>query len=128
MKKLHELQSVSIKNLDVYGTLHDGKEIMLNNFQVISASIKHITLDHTVSFYNLVNQNLSQLPDLKLLYQTISNGRKLNKEKMRGEYERIVNQYSMDEVDTVLKEVKYLAVHTKLVLMPSHLNYSKGKK
>ena len=126
--KLQELGAVTILNGVVYGTLQEGKQIMLKDFALVSAAMRHITLDHSQSFYALVETHLLNLPHLRALTRAISKGHSLSKEQMRREYARVVDEYTLDEVKGVLKDVQYLAEQTKLVLMPSHLNYAKGKR
>ena len=126
--KLHELSTISIKDRMVHATLNDGQSIMMKDFQIVDAAIKHITLDHKTSFFKLVEVNLANLTHLQALTQAICKGQCLNKEKMRSQYTRVVAEYPLEKVNGVLKDVQFIAEQTKLVLMPSHLNYAKGKK
>ncbi|MBL7812693.1 MAG: hypothetical protein JNL57_10760 [Bacteroidetes bacterium] len=122
-----KIDSIAIENNEVY-IISSGIKEQLMNFKLIDSNIKYITLDHKISFYNLIKENLECLPNIKKLTADIRNGQHLSKEKMRKEYHRVSTSYQKEEIEKILEEVMCIAKKTELELMPSHLNFSKGKK
>ena len=127
--KFIELEELHLKQNFVYVRLKSDNTIhKICNFHLTSLNVRHITLDHTTSFYDLIDTNKHKLPALIELTKEIKKGKHLKKEEMRNEYPRIVSYYNMENIISILNEVSLLATQTTLRLLPSFKNFSKGKK
>ena len=115
-----------INNSNVYASTSSGR-IKLQNFKIVSGHIRHITIDHDTSFYDLIKETSRDLKEFKNLTALIKNNKYHNKESMRSEYDRVVKSYAISDCRKLLDEIHLIAKNTKLTLMPSHRNFSKGK-
>lgn len=126
--RLSSVRLLELKGDKVEILLENGNKIQLENFKLVKPNIRCISLDHTESFFNLINRSKSELISLVKLTTKIQNGSKKDKEQMRKEYNRIVQEYTYNEIIAILNDVSHIATITKIKLMPSHLNFKKGNK
>ena len=134
-----EISSLSIKSEYVYIT-HNGNEKLVytklsDNKTLIPLNVKtlnKIAIDHDRSLFDVMNVNLSNLPTFilitnelkkhiegKVTYQKLSKASHSNK---LDEFIKTINTQNL------LNELELIASETKLQLMESSQNTSKGKK
>lgn len=134
-----EISSLSIVNDKVYIT-HKGNEKLAftklsDNKTLIPFNVKtlnKIAIDHDRSLFDVMNINLSSLPTFLLITNelkkhiegkvTYSKLSKASHSKNLDEFIKTINTQSL------LKELELIASETKLQLMDSSQNTSKGKK
>lgn len=85
-------------------------QINLENFEVKNTDLAEVSIDHTVSFHQIYEEQSNNLPTLKLISDNHNNG------------------LPQDTVDLkeMIKEIKLLYDLCDLRLMPKHENISKG--
>ncbi|HXS36352.1 MAG TPA: hypothetical protein VN721_06600 [Flavipsychrobacter sp.] len=122
--KFSNIDTLYVEQLELFALTKCGR-IKVKDFQGCT-SIRDITLDHTIPFYDLISNLRDRLPILKRLSFNIRNGsNNLTKEQMRIQYER-VSKIPID-LNCLLSELELLAGETKLRLMLGKNNFSKGK-
>ncbi|APG65132.1 hypothetical protein LPB136_07110 [Tenacibaculum todarodis] len=112
-----------------YTKLSDNKTI--EPFDV--PALRKIAIDHDRSLFNVMNDNLKNLPTILLITNEL-------KENIHGKItyqklSKLSHSNKLDEfikknikTDSLLKELKLIASETKLQLMDNSQNVSKGKK
>ena len=126
--RIVDIQALKIRDLSIYAVLYDGREMGLKDFEIVTPDPRHITIDHAISFVDLVSENRGRLLTLAKLTAIIRQGKNLNKENMRKEYARVEKYFPADEIVPLLEDIKFLASKSKLKLMPGSKNYSKGRR
>lgn len=125
---LKDIECLKIQAKKVYILRKQTKEqTELKDFEIKGPHLKFITLDHEIPFYELVKKNHKELKNMKLLTSQIrGTNQSMNKERMRKQYSKVL-KHATKNIDNLIREIKFLADKTELTLMPSQLNYSKGK-
>lgn len=134
-----EVSSLSIANDKVYIT-HKGIEKLAytklsDNKTIIPFNVKtlnKIAIDHDRSLFDVMNANLSSLPTFLLITSELK--KHIEGKVTYQKLSKVCHSNKLDEfiktinTQSLLKELELIASETKLQLMDSSQNTSKGKK
>jgi len=125
-----DIEALVIENRRVFAILQgdNSPKYILKDIELKSDEKRELTIDHVVSSKDLISASQGKLIQLKKLTAELTQGKSLGKEQMRKEYDRILPDYSLTDLEILLEEIRWIAGFTTLRLMASDKNFSKGKR